>query len=235
MPLSDGYGVGIGTFNRFYRDPSEQQRYGRYYHGHIVINVPTPQGIQQFEAAVDVNKPDGGVQYFMPTNLKRESFAAINALPDGFHRLASNSTSGALDYARSELIGVPLGCLAIFFAFLRILNREEMRQPWTTNVGDIALTQLESLFANPASINKVYLFGEPYRTGFGAHNVHLNQGDPAPVPGSPNYNQQLAWYRENGIWQDGGVIVKYNDGRLAGFFVKFVTQTLNTNDEGHPR
>jgi uncharacterized protein YukJ len=55
------------------------------------------------------------------------------------------------------------------------------------------------------------------------HDVHMNQGDP------PGNFQQL-----DGVWQDGGVIVRRPSGLLTGFFVKFVTQTLKTNDQGLP-
>jgi uncharacterized protein YukJ len=84
------------------------------------------------------------------------------------------------------------------------------------------------MFAIPNSIATVYLFGAPYPFPYqsipqGLHDVHCNQGDP------PGQFQRL-----DGIWQDGGVIVKYNDGHLEGFFVKFETQTLNTNDQGLP-
>ena len=34
--------------------------------------------------------------------------------------------------------------------------------------------------------------------------------------------------------EDGGVLVERPGGTLAGFFVKFVTQTLDTNDHGLP-
>jgi Uncharacterized conserved protein (DUF2278) len=102
MPL-DEYGVAIGTFVKFDRDAPDN--YGRYFHGHITISIPNPAGgTRNFQSAIDVNKPDGGVQYFHPTNLDVTKFTTINALPDGYHRLASNDQSGALDYKRSDLI-----------------------------------------------------------------------------------------------------------------------------------
>jgi uncharacterized protein YukJ len=51
----------------------------------------------------------------------------------------------------------------------------------------------------------------------------MNQGDP------PGPFQHL-----DGIWQDGCVIVEKPDGTLRGYFGKFVTQSLNTDNNGLP-
>jgi hypothetical protein len=225
MPLDD-YGVAVGDFVSFTRD--NPNSFGQYFHGHITIRIPNGQGgFQNFQSAIDVNKPDGGVQYFHPTNLDATKFTAVSGMADGYHQLVRNSTSGALDYKRSELINVPLGCLTAFLAVLNWLTGGT-QQPWTDNVGTAALDHLESMFAMPANIAKIYLFGAPYPFPFtgvpqGVHDVHCNQGDP------PGPFQHL-----DAIWQDGGVIVKYTDAHLEGFFVKFETQTLNTNDQGLP-
>ena len=162
-----------------------------------------------------------------PTKLDAANFAAISALPDGYHRLASIASSGALDYKRSPLINVPLGCLTVLVALLNWLTGGK-RTVWTDNVGTEALDHLESMFAKPESVAKVYLFGAPFPFPYqvvpqGLHDVHCNQGDP---PGPFRHLDE--------IWQDGGVIVRYTDGHLEGFFVKFETQSLNTNDQGIP-
>jgi len=75
------------------------------------------------------------------------------------------------------------------------------------------------------NVKRVYIFGEPYDTGLGVHNVHLNQGDPI--------NSSFA--SENGIWQDGGTIIEYqNNSRVSAFLTRFETQSLNTDDSGRP-
>lgn len=224
MPLLE-YGVALGDFVNFTRD--NPNSFGQYFHGHITIRIPNGSGgHQNFASAIDVNKPDGGVQYFHPRDLDATKFAA-GILSDGYHRLASNNSSGALDYKRSELINIPLGCLTIFLIIWNWITGEA-RPPWTNNVGTAALDHLEGMFSNRAAVSKVYLFGAPYPADYqgipqGMHDVHCNQGDP------PGRFQVL-----DGIWQDGGVIVKYADAHLEGFFVKFETQTLNTNDQGLP-
>ena len=61
---------------------------------------------------------------------------------------------------------------------------------------------------------KVFAFGAPYTQGYGAHDVHCNQGDP---PGQ---------FRPfDGIWQDGGVFVKKAGGTLSAYLGKFSTQS----------
>ncbi|MFD0568657.1 DUF2278 family protein [Kitasatospora gansuensis] len=69
------------------------------------------------------------------------------------------------------------------------------------------------------------MFGQSFTTGLGVHDVHLNQGDPV---GSQ-------WYVTNGIWQDGAVMCERPDGQVVVWQIKFNTQTLHTDDAGHPR
>jgi uncharacterized protein YukJ len=58
----------------------------------------------------------------------------------------------------------------------------------------------------------------------GMHDIHYNQGDP------PGIFRPL-----DAIWQDDSVIVHHAGGRYEGFFVKFDTQSLNTDDQGLPK
>jgi uncharacterized protein YukJ len=71
---------------------------------------------------------------------------------------------------------------------------------------------------------RVLVFGEPFRTGLGMHNVHQNQGDPA---GSQ-------WWDQNGTWQDGATLTERPDGAFDVFLSKFSTQADRTDDGGHP-
>jgi hypothetical protein len=83
----------------------------------------------------------------------------------------------------------------------------------------------------------VAVFGTGYpmnqRTGVGAatgftgiENIHMNQGSFNAVGGDEHY-------LENGPNQDGGIIFLSPSG-ATGFFVKFQTQTTNTDDDGNP-
>jgi hypothetical protein len=245
MPLDHGYGVAIGTFASFTReDPSD---FGHWYHGKL--HIQTPAG--EYEAALDVDTPSGiGVSYRVVTQLTTASIPAIVALADGFHPLASTATSGALDYVRSGLLQDGwavtrvrwwIGALSSRISsrakepwgpsrldqLLGMANRWPVSSwlrwrsyPWIASDGDNALDVLEPLVQNAA---RIYIFGEPYTTGLGVHNVHCNQGDP------PGPHQG-----EDGIWQDGAVLAQTTDGSITVWQVKFNTQSLHTDDNGLP-
>lgn len=225
MPVQD-YGVVIGQFDHFDRD--DANHYGNFFHGHVFVRAPNAAGASAlYNCAVDVKYPNGNVQYFMPKNLDASKFT-VQGMPDGFHFLAATPTSGALDYVRNPLLSEPLGCAAVFYAVIQWLTGK-LYQVWNENVGGSALNDLEAFLAADGGIQRIWVFGARFLNAGqnppqGMHDVHMNQGDP------PGGFQQL-----DGIWQDGGIIVQRpGTGMLSGFFVKFVTQTLNTNDQGLP-
>jgi hypothetical protein len=231
MSLDHGYGVAIGTFASFTReDPSD---FGHWYHGKLRIDTPSGQ----YEAALDVDTPSGvGVSYRVVTDLTPANIPGIVAMPDGFHALASTPLSGALDYLRSPILrdgwvvqrlrwrfGAPTFFDAVLAGLHRLLGWFWVRWrsfPWVTSDGDNALDVLEPLVQGAS---RIYIFGEPYTTGLGVHNVHYNQGDP------PGPHQG-----EDGIWQDGAVLTQATDGALTVWQVRFNTQSLHTDDNGLP-
>ncbi|WP_033822577.1 DUF2278 family protein [Kitasatospora sp. MBT63] len=242
MPLPR-YGVAIGTFHDFGRDPRHE--YGEWYHGHLVMGFPT--GL--WEAALDVDSPSGvGVAYRLVPGLDGTVLGALRALPDGFHPLSPDPGSGALDYQRSPFLqdppwlpplrllvrraaefllhpppGAPV-CgpnLADRLAALLAHLRRDIH-PWVASDGDNALDVLEPRLR---SASRLYVFGQSFADGPGVHDVHLNQGDPV---GSQ-------WWDTDGAWQDGAVLCERADGRLTAWQIRFNTQRLPTDDQGHPR
>lgn len=253
MALDHGYGVAIGTFVSFSReDPSA---FGHWYHGKLRINTPAGQ----YEAALDVDTPSGiGVSYRLVTDLTTADIPTLTALGNGFTPLASTATSGALDYVRSPILqdgwvvtrlrrwlvarrrgrpgDQPWSPTAVdhLMAWLRrwplhwgkrirLRWRFSLRWrsfPWVSSDGDNALDVLEQRLSQAV---RIYILGEPYTTGLGVHNVHLNQGDP------PGPHQA-----EDGIWQDGAVIIQLAGGAVTVWQVKFNTQSLVTNGQGLP-
>jgi uncharacterized protein DUF2278 len=242
MPLP-AYGVAIGTYVSFARDPQDQ--YGRWYHGHLTI--ATPAG--EYQSALDVDTPSGlGVSYRLSYGLDPSAFQTVAALPNGFHTLAPNPTSGALDYLRSGVFrdlvwptslrppAMALDWLSPAAKDATLTMYEQMgmlvgrlmplpeflwHRPWVRSTGDNALSALESQL--PGS-HRVFIFGAPYTEGLGVHDVHMNQGDPAGTQ----------WYATDGIWQDGCVLVERPDAKLFAWQVRFNSQAMTTDDAGHP-
>ncbi len=218
MGLKHGYGLVIGTKLNYFRDDPDD--FGRYYHGNLIVG--TPQG--SYRCAIDVdpkNMPDG-IEWRIVT-LKPEVMNQFKQLPNGWHSLASNEVSGALDYIRSSVLHPPLGvvfvrhdsCLSRFLEFIR------WNPPWRKGTGIQALTDLEGILADAA---RCYVFGEPFHTGLGVHNIHQNQGDPI---GS---GHEI----ENAIWQDGATIIESSNGTFTAFLNKFKTQAYKTDALGRP-
>jgi len=203
------YGVVIGQFVNYTTNQGQWL--------HVDLNINAAKTV--YQAAVDVNEPNGLFQYQVFNNLDASLFTTVSLMPDGWHQLASNPNSGAIDYARSPILQKPLGCLAIFWAIWNsIFNTSN--QTWTNVTGNEAGN---ALIAMVTGSQRVFAFGAPYTTGFGVHDVHCNQGDP------PGQFRAL-----DGIWQDGCVFAIKADGTLSAYLGKFSTQSLNTDNNGIP-
>jgi len=220
MPLSDGYGVVVGTFHNYYRDPLND--YGQYYHGNIEVH--TPGGIYRCAIDVDSKSQPNGVEWRV-VELGKSDLHGVAGLPEGWHDLQSILGSGALDYVRSPEFQPRLGCVFVVFdPLLEALRRylgSLLKPAWKQGTSIEALADLEPLLENP---KRLYIYGEPFTSGFGVHNIHQNQGDPAGT----------TWWNENGIWQDGATLIERQDGTIAAFLNKFKTQSYETDADGHP-
>ncbi len=69
---------------------------------------------------------------------------------------------------------------------------------------------------------KIFVFGERFPGGM--HDVHMNQGNKG------------RWKRDNGVWQDGGLIFYFPfEDKYQALFFAFQTQSWQTSDNtGHP-
>lgn len=218
MGLSNGYGLVIGTKLDYFRDPPDN--FGRYYHGNLKIG--TPQGAYRCAIDVDPKAMPDGIQWRV-VHIRAADFAPIKALSNGWHPLASNPGSGALDYPRSPVLHPPVmiwnvrysSCLARLLAFIR------WNPPWNSGTGIQALNDLEAVINQGV---RFYVFGEPFHQGLGVHNIHQNQGDPINSPHAA----------ENAIWQDGATIAETAQGQFIAFLNKFKTQSFKTDNLGHP-
>jgi hypothetical protein len=218
MALNDGYGLVIGSKVDYFRD--DPDNFGRYYHGNLIVG--TPQGNYRCAIDVDPKNMPNGIEWRV-VGLRASDMAPFSQMANGWHSLVSNAQSGALDYIRSAVLHPPLGvvfvrndsCCALFLNFIR------WNPPWKKGLGIDALTDLEAVLATAA---RCYVFGEPFHTGLGVHNIHQNQGDPVDSP----------FAAENAIWQDGATIIESATGEFTAFLNKFKTQSYKTDALGRP-
>jgi len=74
---------------------------------------------------------------------------------------------------------------------------------------------LDDAIANSAT---AFIFGASF--GSGIHNIHMNQGS------LPRY--------DNGVYSDGAVLFKFDDGHWEAVFLAFASQRLPTDGQGEP-
>lgn len=221
MPLPHGYGVVIGQLDHYQRDPVNN--YGQYYHENVYVT--TPAGVYHCAVDVDSKLTNDGINWrAVPLNVA--DLQGVPALADGWHPLVSAPGTGALDNIRTAAFH-RLGCSVIFVRYdpfwesLRRAFNRFINPPWSEGNSIQALDVFEPLLT---TAQRLFVFGEPFTSGLGVHNIHQNQGDPS---GSQ-------WWTENGTWQDGATVIHRADGTYAAFLTKFKTQASNTDSNGHP-
>ncbi len=171
----------------------------------------------------DPNRPDKSMVVFRLEDPITDTTlpSLLEALAEGFHDKSTGAPT--LDYFREP-----------------VFDRTAMQMLKFTgpdvsdDVQDILEVQVRRAIANGSPI---FAFGEmfdatasprpvdvQFRTTRGVHDIHMNQGN--PPPGS--------FFSQNGIRQDGGLLIRHSDDRWVGFFVAFQTQLLPTDDQGRP-
>jgi hypothetical protein len=213
------YGALIGELTGHHRDTPDDQ--GRWYH--VLLDVTA--GGQSYRCAVDVDSKQSltGVQWRV-LHLAAEQVAPVPGLAAGYHELPRSPSSGALDLIRHAALRPFPGCLFVVKPpdwLQDLIDRFKRAGDWQTGSNLDASTALETILVIG---RRTLVWGEPFTTGLGMHNVHQNQGDP---PGSQ-------WWAENAIWQDGAVMTERADGSLDVFISKFSTQASKTDNYGHP-
>ena len=217
MPL-DRYGVLVGVLHHHFRDRPDNQ--GRWFH--VNLEVDAPAGRHRCAVDVDSKLSAVGVQWKVLT-LEGPELGPVTGLGPGVHDLAREAGSGALDHQRHRALAPrpwPLGLRPPrrMRAWIDMIGGQ---RGWTSGSHLDAAEALEPVLVVG---RRVLVFGEPFSTGLGMHNVHQNQGDPA--------NSQ--WWDQNGTWQDGATLTERPDGAFDVFLSMFSTQATRTDDAGHP-
>ncbi len=205
------YGVLRGTVAKvLHHEPDDRAP-------HVEILVQTPHG--PWRLAVNVRSDDEtDLLFHIEPNFRGPILNAIDALPPGLATPARGDHSLRLDYVRGGLF-----------------DTSSMRQVAATAVGDPnelddKLSEvLERAMQTDGA--EVFAFGNPwgpehkpdqyfhFTPGRGVHDLHMNQGSPPPHA------------RDDGAWQDGGLILRFPNAPAVAFFFAFQSQSFTTDDE----
>lgn len=218
MPISN-YGVLKGrAFNRL-RATTQSE------HFQILIN----QGNHPHRIAINTKSSEAPseVLFYADDDFHHAITDAIESdnLPNGFTPLSSVPGGIALDFIRSNLFDIS--------------DMKPLPSRASGNNDDLndRLDFFVQQAINDASA-VVYAFGQHWKDANGAdkyfreinpstgiHDIHMNQG-----------NQPGKYFKDNGIYQDGGLLFSYASGsRWAAVFTAFQSQAIHTDDTtGNP-
>ncbi len=160
--------------------------------------------------------------YYVDENFDHPMVTELESLPTGFHELPSEPGGMALDYIRGNCFDIT------------------MAKPLPHDIPgpDNDLNELIHKYVARAIAmenSAVYAFGEKwgpetkrdkyfgFKPGNGIHDIHANQGN------------SDAWKRDDGVYQDGGLIIHLPDeARWVAIFLAFQSQCFHTDDvTGH--
>jgi uncharacterized protein YukJ len=227
VPLP-GYGLLVGRITA-----SRAQRKGTPHW--LLLIQPADQRHPAYRAAVNMQSTLRGhaaeIDYQI-VDFNSRALPAGNALVESlrargptsaFMPKASNPSVPGLDFVRGQIINPTK------FAPLPA-GSNPLKNEFADTLAEVAAASknakaLVAVFGTGYPIDPKT--GASVPTGFtGIENVHMNQGAMNVINGAP-------YYLENGPNQDGGLIFLLPSG-AKGFFVKFRTQTINTDEAGNP-
>ncbi len=192
---------------------------------HYQVHARDPEGAD-FRVAVNVlsQQAPSELLYRLDDDFRHPLTAAVTPLAPGWHPLASQPGTGALDYIRGNLFHP---------ASLRILP-PDVTGP-DNDLADLLDLYVERAAADPRA--RLFAFGQRwgpeagvpdgvfgFSPGNGVHDIHMNQGNSARYAG------------DDGVWQDGGLLFHVpSEDRWVAIFLAFQSQSWHTHDTtGHP-
>jgi len=213
MPLST-YGILKGTVIGHLRDADDD---------HYQIQVKAGTTVYRIASNVKSSAPNApSTLLFQSTTTLPDKFTKdLRALAPGYKKLASKPGGLAIDYVRGGLVSP------------KSMKPVPPDAPGVDNdLKDLLEAAVVKAMRQPGSV--IYAFGAKwgpekrkdkyfkFLPGNGIHDIHMNQGN------SGQYK------RDNGIYQDGALIVEYPGGKWRTFFFAFQSQTFKTDNGGNP-
>lgn len=210
------YGVLKGTVAGHLRDADDD---------HYQVLVRAGKAVHRIAVNVKSSAPNAPstLLFFASGKLPAAYLKKLRALAVGYTKLPSKPGGAAMDYVRAGWF-----------------KPESMKEvpPDAPGVDNDLKDKLEDAVvkAMDRAGSVIYAFGEKWGPekgkpdqyfrfvpGNGIHDIHMNQGN------SGKYK------RDNGVYQDGGLVIEYPGGDVLAFFLAFQSQSFETDDAGNPR
>ncbi len=217
MPLSEGYGILKGKALERQTERNDTQS-------------------PHYQILVEGNSE----KYRVPINVKsvKKPFDLLVKIDQNFkHPLTNKLTELKSGFTEISLEERKTGGITLDYIRMNLAKSEDMRairadlEGRENDLNDF-LDGIISPIINDSRV-EIYAFGEPYgpesqkdkifgfEPGRGIHNIHMNQG-----------NREARFAKENGVYQDGGLLIHYLDeDRWTAFFSAFQSQSFHTDDK----
>ncbi|NIK14659.1 uncharacterized protein YukJ [Saccharococcus thermophilus] len=189
---------------------------------HYQVLVQDEEGIQ-YRIAINIKSQSypSEVLYFVGEDFHSEDITKLPDLEFGFTSIKNNNPDIGLDYIRGSLFD----------------PRKMIPLPADVEGPDNDLNEKIQHYIKQAIDKKaiIYAFGERwgpeqnkpdkyfgFSPGNGIHDIHMNQGNVG------------RWKKDNGIWQDGGILIHFEqEKRWVAIFLAFQSQSWCTDEKGN--
>ncbi|WEG14588.1 YukJ family protein [Pullulanibacillus sp. KACC 23026] len=177
----------------------------------------------QYRIAINIKSQasPSDVLYYVGENFHSEELTTLPDLKFGFTAINPNNPSIGLDYIRGHLFNpsqmIPL-------------------PPEASGPDNDLNDKLQDYFKQAIEHGAIiYAFGQrwgpetnqpdqyfKFSPGNGIHDIHMNQGNTG------------GWTKDNGTWQDGGILIQFEqDKRWVAIFLAFQSQSWCTDENGN--
>ncbi|WLR51533.1 YukJ family protein [Bacillus tianshenii] len=189
---------------------------------HYEVLIHDKEGTQ-YRIAINIqsqSKPSE-VLYFVSEDFNYDAIPHLTDLNSGFTPILHNDPEIALDYIRGEL-----------FNPAKMVPLPAEKEGPNNDLNEKIQHYIHEAIRHKATI---YAFGERwgpeknspdkyfgFTPGNGIHDIHMNQGNIG------------RWKDDNGIWQDGGILIEFEQQqRWVGIFLAFQSQSWCTDKHGY--
>jgi uncharacterized protein YukJ len=215
MPLSN-YGVLKGTVIGHLRDADDD---------HYQILVKAGTTLHRIAVNVKSAAPNAPstVLFQTITAIPSGWKTSLKSLTSGYKKLPSKPNGAALDYVRSAIVKP------------KTMKPVPPDVPGADNdLKDKLEAIIVKAMGTPGAV--IYALGQKwgpevgkpdkyfgFQPGNGIHDIHMNQGNSGK------------WKKDNGVYQDGALVVELPGDKWQAFFFAFQSQTFDTDDKGNRR